>query len=138
MAIARFEQAVKASPRHFESRFNLGVQYLQTDQLDEGIAMLEEAAALQPNHEAVNATLAMAYLRVGRNPDAYRTFLLVRRLYPRNWVAPLGLAVLHAASEDPEGARKLLGEALESGGEAARAEAARYPALREMFEDSPD
>ena len=71
----------------------------------------------------------MAYLRKGRNQDAYRSFLLVRRLYPRNWVAPLGLAVLHAASEDSERARELLGEALDLGGEAARAEAARYPAL---------
>ena len=53
-----------------------------------------------PNHEAANATLAMAYLRKGRNQDAYRSFLLVRRLYPHNWVAPLGLAVLHAASDD--------------------------------------
>jgi FimV-like protein len=58
---------------------------------------------------------------------------LVRRLYPRNWAAPLGLAVLHAASEDPEGARKLLDEALELGGEAAKTEAARYPVLSEML-----
>ena len=137
LAIARFEQAVKASPRHFESRFNLGVQYLQTDRINEGIAMLEEAAVLQPNHEAANATLAMAYLRKGRNQDAYRSFLLVRRLYPRNWSAPLGLAVLHAASEDPEGARKLLGEAFDLGGEAARTEAARYPALSEVLAVPP-
>jgi tetratricopeptide (TPR) repeat protein len=137
LAITRFEQAVKASPRHFESRFNLGVQYLQTERIDEGIAMLEEAAALQPNHEAANATLAMAYLRKGRNEDAYRSFLLVRRLYPRNWAAPLGLAVLHAASEDSEGARKLLGEALDLGGEAARTEAARYPALSEVLAVPP-
>jgi len=133
LAIARFEQAVKASPRHFESRFNLAVQYLQTDRIDVGIAMLEEAAALQPNHEAANATLAMAYLRKGRNQDAYRSFLLVRRLYPRNWAAPLGLAVLHAASDDSEGARKLLDEAIDLGGEAARTEAARYPALSETL-----
>ncbi len=99
--------------------------------------MLEEAATLQPNHEAANATLAMAYLRKGRNQDAYRSFLLVRRLYPRNWSAPLGLAVLHAASEDPTGARKLLGEALDLGGEAARTEAARYPALSAMLATPP-
>ena len=105
----------------------------ETDRTDEGIAMLEAAAALQPNHEAANATLAMAYLRKGRNQDAYRSFLLVRRLYPQNWVAPLGLAVLHAASEDPEGARKLLGEALDLGGEAARVEATRYPVLSEAL-----
>jgi len=136
-AIAAFERAVQASPRHFESRFNLGVQYLQTNRIDEGIAMLEQAAALQPNHEAVNATLAMAYLQTGRNQDAYRSFLLVRRLYPSNWSAPLGLAVLHAASEDPEGARKWLGVALELGGDAARDEAARYPVLGELLARPP-
>ncbi len=128
---------MKTSPRHFESRFNLGVQYLQTDRIDEGIAMLEEAAALQPNHEAANATLAMAYLRRGRNEDAYRCFQVVRRLYELIWVAPLGLAVLHAASEDPEGARKFLGEAIALGGEAARTEAARYPALSEVLAVPP-
>jgi tetratricopeptide (TPR) repeat protein/predicted AlkP superfamily phosphohydrolase/phosphomutase len=136
-AIARFEQAVEASPRHFESRFNLGVQFLQTDRVDEGIAMLEEAIVLQPSHEVANSMLAMAYLNVGRNHDAYRACLLVRRLYPRNWVAPLGLAALHATSEDREGARRLLGEALELGGESASAEAARYPVLREMLEGPP-
>ena len=31
---------------HFESRFNLGVQYLQTDQLERGVAMLEAAVSL--------------------------------------------------------------------------------------------
>jgi len=130
-AVSRFEQAVAASPSHFESRFNLGVQYLQAGELDRGVAMLEAAIALRPNHEAGNETLAMAYLSEGRNQDAYRTFLLVRRLHPNNWVAPLGLAVLHAASDDPESAQKLLGEAIELGGDAARSAAKRYPALAE-------
>jgi Flp pilus assembly protein TadD len=93
--------------------------------------MLEAAIALRPNHEAGNETLAMAYLSEGRNQDAYRTFLLVRRLHPNNWVALLGLAVLHAASDDPESAQKLLGEAIELGGDAARSAANRYPALAE-------
>jgi FimV-like protein len=38
-----------------------------------------------------------------------------------------------AASEDPEGARKLLGEAIDLGGEAARTEADRYPALSDVL-----
>ena len=137
-AVSRFEQAVAASPSHFESRFNLGVQYLQTDQLDRGVAMLEAAVALRPNHEAGNETLAMAYLREGRNQDAYRTFLLVRRLHPQNWAAPLGLAVLHAASDDPERAQKLLGEAIDRGGAAAREAANRYPALIDALAKQSD
>ncbi|MBW1843800.1 MAG: tetratricopeptide repeat protein, partial [Deltaproteobacteria bacterium] len=47
-AVSRFEQAVAASPSHFESRFNLGVQYLQAGELERGIAMLEAAVALRP------------------------------------------------------------------------------------------
>ncbi len=137
-AVSRFEQAVAASPSHFESRFNLGVQYLQAGELDRGVEMLEAAVALQPNHEAGNETLAMAYLSGGRNQDAYRTFLLVRRLHPSNWVAPLGLAVLHAASDDPERARALLGEAIERGGDAARSAAKRYPALAEVLAEAAD
>ena len=137
-AVSRFEQAVAASPNHFESRFNLGVQYLQAGELERGIAMLEAAVALRPNHEAGNETLAMAYLNGGRNQDAYRTFLLVRRLHPNNWVAALGLAVLHAASDDPESAQKLLGEAIELGGGAARSAANRYPALTEVLAEVPD
>jgi tetratricopeptide (TPR) repeat protein len=137
-AVSRFEQAVAASPSHFESRFNLGVQYLQAGELERGVAMLEAAVALQPNHETGNETLAMAYLSGGRNQDAYRTFLLVKRLHPNNWVAPLGLAVLHAASDDPESAQKFLGEAIELGGDAARSAAKRYPALAEALAEAPD
>jgi len=137
-AIARFEQAVAASPTHFESRFNLGVQYLQTGQLDRGIEMLEAAVALQPNHELGNETLAQAYLQAGRNQDAYRAFLLVRRLYPNNWAAPLGLAALHAASGDPDAASALLDEAIERGGDAARAAAGHYPALADALAKHPN
>lgn len=80
----------------------------------------------------------MAYLREGRNQDAYRTFLLVRRLHPQNWAAPLGLAVLHAASDDPESAQRLLDEAIDRGGAAAREAANRYPALTDALAKQSD
>ncbi len=75
----------------------------------------------------------MAYLLSGRNEDAYRSFLLVRRLYPADWVAPLGLALLHAGAGQPGEARELLGEALRTGGEVARTEAGNYPLLKELL-----
>ncbi len=65
----------------------------------------------------------------GRGEDAYRALTLVRRLYPDNWFAPLGMAVLFAATERPEQARPLLNDALRLGRAIARAEAANYPAL---------
>ena len=69
---------------------------------DDAIALLEQAARLSPNHETVHTRLARAYLEKGRGEDAYRALSLVRRLYPDNWFAPLGMAVLFAATERPD------------------------------------
>jgi hypothetical protein len=95
-----------------------------------------EAAVLQPNHELVSLSLAGAYLRNGRNEDAYKSFLLVRRLYPGNWEAPLGMAVLHAAADQKGQVKPLLGDALRLGGQAAWARTAGYPILRELLSGS--
>ena len=84
---------------------------------------------IRPDSEPVHASLGMAYLLEGRNEDAYKTFVLVRRLYPRNWIGPFGLALLHAGSGDAAKAKELLDEALRLGGDLAREEAARYDVL---------
>ncbi len=57
----------------------------------------------------------------------------MRRLYPENWFAPLGLAVLYAATERPEQAKPLLEDALRLGGDVARSTAAGYPALAPLL-----
>ena len=57
----------------------------------------------------------------------------MRRLYPENWVAPLGLALLHAGSNHPVEARQLLAESFRLGGDAARSEARNYPVLNDLF-----
>ena len=116
-AITWFEKAVKASPDHFESRYNLAMRYLEKDRVPEAIKLLEQASALSPNHELVHERLGMAYLASGRGEDAYRSFLLVRRLYPKNWEAPLGLAVLQVSANHPDQARRELEDALRLGGE---------------------
>ncbi len=132
-AVAWFEKAAAGSPLHFESRYNLAVQYLARDRVEDAIRLLEEAAALSPNHELVTERLGLAYLAAGRGEDAFRSFLLVRRLYPDNWVAPLELAELHAVNGRPEEARKLLAEALKLGGRDARARAQGYAELAAML-----
>jgi tetratricopeptide (TPR) repeat protein len=136
-AIARWEQAVKASPTQLEARYNLASQYLDQNRLDDAIPLLEQAAQLAPNHELVHARLGRAYLQKGRGEDAYRALTLVRRLYPQNWYAPLGLAALNAANTRPDEARKLFDEALRLGGENARTEAASYPALAPLLAAAP-
>ena len=77
--------------------------------------------------------LGLAYLQAGRNAEARRSLLLVVRLYPRNWIARLGLGAIYFASGDSDRARTLVGEAIEIGGEAARAEAARWPGLEGLL-----
>ena len=135
-AIAHFEQAAALEPDHFESNQNLGLQYLEMGRVEEAIARLEAAAAVDATHEGVNTGLGVAYVRAGRTADAYRVFLLVRRLYPQNWKAPLGLALLHTYVDRSEDARKLLDEALELGGAQARKEANASPALAELLKSS--
>ncbi len=129
----RFQEAERAflsvlelEPDSFKARYNLGVTYGRQGRTDDAVAMA-------PNHEQVTARLGIAYLQAGRGEDAYRSLLLVRRLYPDNWLAPLGLAVLQARARKPEDAGRLLGQALELSGETARAQAVGYPVLRELL-----
>jgi tetratricopeptide (TPR) repeat protein len=136
-AIAWFEKAVALSPLHFESRYNLAVQYLAQNRIAEAIELLEQAAALSPNHELVTERLGLAYLAAGRGEDAFRSFLLVRRLYPSNWVAPLELAELHAVNGRPEEARELLADALRLGGSEARSRAQGYAELAALLAAGP-
>jgi tetratricopeptide (TPR) repeat protein len=104
-ALEHFEAALAAAPANLESRYNAALLYLEKGRNDEAIALLEQAAQLEPNHEPVNLRLGLAYLDAQRDDDAYRSLLLVRRSYPQNWAAALGLAVLHARAEQPEPAR---------------------------------
>ncbi len=132
-ALASFERAASAAPGHLESHYNLGLLHLQQGETSEAIPRLERAAAIDPNHEQVHVTLGRAYLAAGRGQDAFRSFLLVRRLYPENWTAALGLSVMAAASGQGDKARELLADALEHGGAAARAQAESYPQLAEAL-----
>jgi tetratricopeptide (TPR) repeat protein len=135
-AIARWEQAVEASAAQFEARYNLAAQYLERGRLDDAIPLLEQAARLAPNHETLHTRLARAYMEKGRGEDAFRALSLVRRLYPENWFAPLGMAVLFAATERPDEARPLLEQALQLGGDVARTTAEGYPALAPLLDES--
>jgi tetratricopeptide (TPR) repeat protein len=131
-AIESFRKSIDSSPAQFEARFNLATVYLADNRVDEAITLLEEAARIHPNHELVSVQSGVAYLRAGRNQDAHRSFLLVRRLYPQNWIAPLGLAAIMAASDQPDQARAHLEEAYTLGGDAARNEAANWPVLSDL------
>ena len=132
-AARSFEQAVERAPRDLESLYNLALIDMERNQVERAIKRLEAAALVEPNHELVNIRLGLAYLTAGRGEDAFRTFTLVKRLYPDNWMAPLGLAVLHAANARPQKARELLLVALEKGGAPALQTARGYPVLSKLL-----
>jgi tetratricopeptide (TPR) repeat protein len=132
-ALEHFEAALSAAPYNLESRYNAALIHLDHGRAEQAIGLLEEAAKLQPDHEQVNLRLGMAYLGAGKGQDAYRCLLLVRRLYPRNWAATVGLAVLHARAQELDTAKELLAEALQQGGEDARALAAGFPVLTPLL-----
>jgi len=134
-ALEHFEAALKAAPSNIESRFNAAIIYLDKGRAGEAIELLEQAAKIEPNHEQVHLRLGMAYLDADRGEDAYKSLLLVRRLYPQNWGATVGLAVLHARAKELDTAKKLLEEALQQGGEQARAAAASFPILKELLDE---
>ena len=48
----------------------------------------------------MHARLGRAYMEKGRGRDAYRALARVSRLYPDDRFAPLGLAVLNAATDE--------------------------------------
>lgn len=129
-----FERAVEATPDHLESQYNLAMLRLRRGETEGALELLERASTLAPDHEQVNLALGRAYMEAGRGEEAYRSLLLVHRLYPQNWEAALGMAALHASAGQPERAEELFDEAIRLGGEAARTEAARYPALAEHID----
>ena len=86
-----------------------------------------------PKRETLHTRLARAYMETGRAEDAQRALVLVWRLYPDNWFAPLGLAVLYAATEQ---AQPLLADALRLGGDVPRATAGGYRALAPLLAKS--
>ncbi len=133
-ALEHFEAALKAAPANVESRYNAAILYLEKGRTDEALKLLEEAVKLEPNHEQVNLRLGLGYLGAGRGQDAYKCLLLVRRLYPENWAATIGLAALHARANELDTAKELLAEALEQGGEDARIAVGDFPILKELLE----
>jgi tetratricopeptide (TPR) repeat protein len=133
-ALEHFEAAMKAAPYNLESRYNAALIYQEKGRTEDALRLLEEAAKLEPNHEQVNLRLGLAYLGAERGQDAYRCLLLVRRLHPGNWAATVGLAVLHARAQELDKARELLAEALQRGGDEARALAAGFPVLGPLLE----
>jgi superkiller protein 3 len=72
--------SVAEDPAFPDAPFHLGVAYISSGDVDNGITWLERAVKLQPNDYRVHYRLARAYSTAGRQPDAAREYGLYTRL----------------------------------------------------------
>lgn len=120
-ALENFEAAAERFAGHIESRFNAGMVHLERGDTEAAIVRFREAAAIEPNHELIQQQLGLALLTSGDAEGAYLSLLTVRRLYPKNWRAALGLAAIQSAQGNDKESKALLESGLALGGPGARA-----------------
>jgi tetratricopeptide (TPR) repeat protein len=72
--------SVAANPPFPDTAFQLGVAYISSGDVNDGIKWLERAAKLQPNDYRVHYRLARAYSTAGREQDAAREYAAYTKL----------------------------------------------------------
>jgi tetratricopeptide (TPR) repeat protein len=90
-AIPYFEQAVAADSTAAGAYSNLALCYLQTGRADDGIRMLEKAAALQPNDPKPRVWLAQALASQSQWDRAIQEYQTALQASPENADALRGL-----------------------------------------------
>ena len=72
LALPRAELATQLAPNNYEVWFILGSLYLQQEQVDKGINVLQQAENLAPTEEGVLFTLGNAYFQQGDYKSALK------------------------------------------------------------------
>jgi len=72
--------AVAEDPAFPDAPFHLGVAYISSGDVENGVKWLERAVKQQPNDYRVHYRLARAYSTAGRQPDAEREYGLYSKL----------------------------------------------------------
>ena len=98
--------AVTLAPAHPGARNLLGLALLQTGQIPQALAELEQAARLAKNNPAIFGNLARTYAMAGRHAEAHQTYRRAQRLAPAHWPYAQGAAIAlaqqgHAAEAEP-------------------------------------
>lgn len=103
-AIAAYRQATRLAPTHIDAYLNLALLSIETGNLREAAALLEDIIVLQPEHVDALSTLGEVYRRLNR-PTAARAMLAqALAADPAAAIAHYNLGVL-LAPENPRGAR---------------------------------
>jgi protein O-GlcNAc transferase len=149
--IAQHRRAIKAKPRDARSHALLGVDLLRVRRLDEGVAALKKALALDPRLRALYGVLAPALHDLGQRKEAIDCYRRAIKLQPGDADLHKGLAdalrqdgQLDAASASAVRAAALAPEqvAIQLGLAVAMHAAGRYPeaaaAFRQVLALAPD
>jgi tetratricopeptide (TPR) repeat protein len=79
-AIQHFSRASKLDAGFGDAFLGLGASLLSVKKFNEAIPPLETAVKLEPQNPAAHYSLAIAYTRVGRKPDAETQFAIHRQM----------------------------------------------------------
>lgn len=83
-AIAIYQDLVTHYPNNVQLIYNLGFTYKMAEQLDDAIACYERALAINPEYEAAQFGLGMAYLMQGRFSEGWKQHELYLRRSKKN------------------------------------------------------
>jgi Flp pilus assembly protein TadD len=110
--VAAAELMARTGPNSAENLTFLGASYVDVGRLDEGIAALTKAIALNPDSGNAHNELAGGLLKAGRAPEAVREFRLAARFSPSDPYVHFNLAKALMAANAPDAAKAALVRAL--------------------------
>lgn len=100
LELTEYQKAVQLGLSEWDLFLNLGLLYLETDQLDTATKVLELATLLAPEHPETHYNLGLAYERRGKLKQAEQEILLSLGLDPSQTDARNQLGVIYAEEGD--------------------------------------
>ena len=82
-ARAQFVEAIRLDPSMAKAHKNLGLAYLNLEQLDQALKSLQEAVRLDPKDPQTHYALCVYYARKGDTQAANREFQALKALDPK-------------------------------------------------------
>ncbi|MDQ3224021.1 MAG: tetratricopeptide repeat protein, partial [Gemmatimonadota bacterium] len=116
----RYQEALEAALRCVEfepdfprGRSTLGWAYLKSGMPEQGLAELEQAAALAPDITMYLAQLGQAYAMTGKTANAREVLRQLEQLSQERYVSPYHMAYVYTGLGDPDRAMDFLDRAYE-------------------------
>ena len=114
-ALLAFQKAVEVDGESWESRFHLGLTYLQKRQLEGALPHLKRAASIRPESLEGRLALGSVLADIGDMEDAAREFSAAIQIHPASTTALFNLARIWVSEGRYSAAIPLLEQALRIG-----------------------